>query len=288
MTNKMSSTNRGALVAFNVVLMFTTIFLNLLSVVAIRNSSQLKSRMCYYVILVQATVDLGIGVLSIPLFLVYVTAPYLGIENCFVIVCIVLLINMINILSIFTLTLITIERYIGVLHPYSYQYFVTKRHVLYYGAVASSVSFTCVMTANFAFEATRYYLPLVLLILLLFTVYAYTRIFIVVRKLDLSRVRPGVMEQEQGGKRRLLRKIKHAKSCFVVVLCFALCYSPTGIVLILEVITNETLLYVSYWYWTTTLIFLNANFNSIIFFWNTNMLRVEGISVLKSFILVTA
>lgn len=67
-----------------------------------------------------------------------------------------------NLLSLFMLTVITIERYIGVLHPYSYQNSLTKRRVLTYVAVASLVSFTRALTviSTYTLEAPGNYGPI--------------------------------------------------------------------------------------------------------------------------------
>jgi hypothetical protein len=84
--NKMDKTNRTLLIAFNAILTFLTIFLNLLSVITIRKSSQLRNKMCYFVILVQSVVDFGAGILGIPSFILYLSTPLLRIQNCLVVV----------------------------------------------------------------------------------------------------------------------------------------------------------------------------------------------------------
>ena len=73
----MDTKNRILLIAFNVLLMFCTIFLNLLSVVTIRKSSQLKNKLYYFVILIQSAVDFGVGVLSITSLIAFLAIPLL-------------------------------------------------------------------------------------------------------------------------------------------------------------------------------------------------------------------
>ncbi len=117
----MDTKNRILLIAFNVLLMFCTIFLNLLSVVTIRKSSQLKNKLCHFVILLQSAVDLGVGVFSITSLIAFLAIPLLGIRNCVGIGLLFLLKFLPVSLSTVILSAMTVERYIGVLQPYSYQ-----------------------------------------------------------------------------------------------------------------------------------------------------------------------
>ena len=128
--------NRVALFAFNVILLFFTVFLNLLSLLTIRKSSQLKNKLCYFVILLQSAVDFVVGVFTIPLSIFYLATPLLGIQNCFAIALMYILMLVIPSLAPVTLSAMTIERYIGVLHPYSYHRNVKKRRILIYAGVA--------------------------------------------------------------------------------------------------------------------------------------------------------
>lgn len=84
--NKKYEGNLIAMLVINCVLFFSTISLNAISVVTIRKSSQLKGKVCYFVILVQSAVDLGVGLLSIPLFISYLIFPFLNTGNCTVII----------------------------------------------------------------------------------------------------------------------------------------------------------------------------------------------------------
>ena len=128
----MDSQTRILIIVFNVILVISTLFLNSLSITAIRKSSQLKNKLYYFVILIQSSVDFSFGVISIPALFVIVASPLLGIENGFFIVALLQTVIIVPAISLVTLPSITLERYIGVLYPYSYQTFVTKRRILIY------------------------------------------------------------------------------------------------------------------------------------------------------------
>ena len=77
--------NRIMVLVINCVSLFSTIFLNGISVITIRKSSQLKTKVCYFVILLQSIVDLGVAFLGIPLFVYGLMTPFQKIQNCTVI-----------------------------------------------------------------------------------------------------------------------------------------------------------------------------------------------------------
>ena len=118
--------SRIAAIVVSSLLFLTTISLNGISVITIRRSSQLKSKVCYFPLLLQSIVDLGVGVLGVPLFIYYMSTPFLPTMNCLLIILSVRITLVICGFSVITLSAITLERYIGVLHSYSYKTNVTK------------------------------------------------------------------------------------------------------------------------------------------------------------------
>jgi hypothetical protein len=175
----------------------------------------------------------------------------------------------------------TVERYIGVLHPYSYQILVTKGRIVTFLSVVALISIimnilsiyipTKVMHSIVVFSTANF----------LFIVYAYMRIHFVIRKLVLSERKPADIAKKDATKKgHLLREIKHGKSCYIVVLCFT--------VSLLSVVANpfyedvESVQYLAYCHWTITLVNFNSSLNSMIFFWNKTMLRKEASVVLKA------
>ena len=278
--NGMDIANRLVLIVFNVILIFSIVFLNLLSVLTIRKSSQLKRKQCYFVILIQSAIDLGVGFISIPFFAVFLALPLLQIDNCITVVVLVLSSFPLPAFSLVTLIAMTIERYVGVLHPYSYETLVTKRRIaifvgsgsfVYLIIIVSSIRIPSVMYNSFSLMMLAYFI---------FITYTYTKIYVVLRKLSHSERRPVDVVNEPRGKRRLLREIMRIKSCFIVVLSFAVCMLP---VMMEPVIFHYGFInYASYTRWTVTLPFLNSNLNSVIFFWSNRLLRTEARKILNS------
>ena len=274
----MDTKNRMLLIAFNAMLVFSTVSLNFLSLVTIRKSPQLKNKLCYFVILVQSAGDLVVGVVNIPLLIIILTMPLLGIENCLVFR--LLFISMllpISLTPVF-LSAMTIERYIGVLHPYSYQTLVTKRRILTYVGVTGSL---CVGNAALMFYGPRASIIIIMLTFFLFIAYAYTRIYLVVRKLDRPENRPAGSNQQgnQNKRRRLLREIKHAKCCFIVVICYGVLLLPSSLTSVFHAFGVNRGVYNC---WLFSLYILNSSINSVTFFWTKTLLRTEAWKTLKS------
>ena len=284
MVKAMDSQNRVILVVFNAILVFPTLFLNLLSIIAISKSSQLKNKLCYFVILIQSSTDFCFGVISIPAFIIFVASPLLDIENCLVKVTLVQTALTVPAISIITLSSMTLERYIGVLHPYFYETFVTKQQIFMHICVGSLIYLATVAASTFVEGLLKNFSLLYVIANFLFITFAYTRIYLVVRRLHRSQQRrPDVGKQTSvSGRRHLLREVKHAKSCFIVVVYFVLSSMPC---VIASSFVNENNLHRSavMIFWAITLTNLTSSFNSLIFFWTKTLLRKEAMTTMKYF-----
>lgn len=279
----LENTDRYVLIAINGSAMFFIIGLNLLSIIAIRKSSQLKNKLCYFLILVQSSFDMLVGVLGVPLILacMILTAFYDEVR-CDTIIMFVLLIILISSLSTVALISMTLERYFGVVHPYFYEAQVTKRKVLIFVVVLSMINLSLVASSIFSTFIVKHSSPSYISIMFAITAYVYLRIYLVVRKIHKTeKVSAHIQgEEQQCRRRRLLQEIKHAKPCFVVLLCFGISLLPgaLGQIFIGPKTSKAGALVV----WSITLMNFNSIFNSIIFFWGKTMLRKEAKKVLKS------
>ena len=235
-----------------------------------RKSSQLKSQVCYFMVLVQSIVDLGVGVLSIPLFIYCLLSPFLDSVDC---IFIILAFGSTQIpcgLSIITLSAMTIERYIAVLHPYTYQTKVTKKRILIFVNVCGG---GIVLSALFAASARdrgifRTFSVVAIPRFFFLTAFVYTRIYFAMRKLVRSEQRPACESNvdENSRKRKLVRECRHAKSCFLVVICFGIFLLPVT-ALSPAFFKIDSIEYKEYVLWCYTSVILNSSVNSVIFFW---------------------
>ena len=117
-----------------------------------------------------------------------------------------------------------------------------------------------------------------------YAIFAYTRIFLVVKKLARSSITPcSPVDKSKTTRRKLLiQQVKHAKSCLVAVSCFFVLYTIPSFVhfiFMIHVQTGDLFLIRT---WAQTLAFTNSLLNSIIFFWSKTMLREEALKLLKT------
>ena len=210
--------------AVNVILIFTTVLLNAVSVVTITKSSQLKTKICYFIILMQSVTDLTVGVLGIPLFLLFLLTGMGEISNCFVAV-LAYRSSLLPVgVSFVTLSMLTMDRYIAILHPYSYNAQVTRKRILVYLCFGVGVMLL-VAILSLSIEGLIKRFTVVLAILsFTSTAFVYTRIYQVVRNIAQSEklISDASVVNDLAGKKMFLREVKHAKKCFIVVACFFL------------------------------------------------------------------
>ena len=269
--------NHIVTIAVNIILIIPTILLNAVSIITIVKSSQLKNKLCYFIILLQSVTDLAVGVFGIPLFLIFLVTGMGKISNCFVATLAyrssVLPIGV----SILTLSALTMERYIAVLHPYSTQ--VTRRRILLYVCSGVVVMFL-VAILSLAIEGLIKRFTIVLATLFFtFAAFVYARIYLVVRK--LARPSDATAVNNLARQKMFIREIKQAQKCFNVVICFfVLCFLPVIVTISVATHVDKYELQ-AIQNWATTLSISNSSVNSIIFFWTKTMLRKEAAKMLK-------
>ena len=196
--------------------------LNALAIITIRKSSQMNSKTCYFVVLVQSVIDLTVGLFGIPLFAIFLLSGLGLISNCFVAT--LAFTSTVVLLGLSTIALIAMtgERYIAILHPYSYLSLMTKKRLSIFACCGAALEFPVKFLSLFVDGLLLTYSSIKITLAFVFIVFAYTRIYIVVRKQAGSR--NGLNDAPTHGnlsKRKLfLQEVKHAKACFIVAVCF--------------------------------------------------------------------
>ena len=278
-----SFVNHAFVLVFNAILIFPTTLLNAFAVATISKCPQLKSKPCYFIILVQSTIDLGVGIIGIPLFLIHILSKmgvyYNCVLNFFGHTTIILMID----ISTIVISIMTLERYIAVLHPFAYTLLVTKKRILW-SAFIGSLVFLSVVTISLIFRIVmEVWIMAQSTVFLFFTAFAYTRIFMVVKDLSRSEQKVAVTRENFTKKKLFIRDIKHAKSCFKVALCFVtLYYMPVMSVVSFKLGKTLNELYLDFNIWAITLGLLISSVNSVIFFWTKTVLRKEAAKILKN------
>ncbi|XP_028413376.1 beta-2 adrenergic receptor-like [Dendronephthya gigantea] len=280
--------NHAAVIVLNVVLIIPTIMLNAVAIITIWNSSQMNSKPCYFVVVVQSAIDLAVGVFGIPLFVVFLLSAMGNMSNCFVATLAYRLTIVPIGLSTIALIAMTVERYIAILHPYSYISLMTKRKVMIIVLCGGALEFPVHVLSLSVHGLLHSYSSIKVVLSFFFIAIVYTRIYLVVRKLSRSKNRMhDSFSQENLTKRKsFLQEIKQAKSCFIVVICFfVLGVIPTPITrAVLQTPDQFEELEISVW--AVTLSLCISSVDSVIFFWMKAMLRKEAVKMMNKICLI--
>ena len=274
--------NDIAVLTVNIILIVPTILLNAVSITTITKSSQLRNKICYFIILVQSVTDLVVGFLGIPSFVLFLITGIGEKTNCTVSI----LAYRSTVLSIgvsfFTLSALTMERYIAILHRYKYIAQVTKKRILMYicsGVVLLLFVIICSLVIEGLIKSFTVLLTTCFFILIVFV---YTRIYLVVRKLSSPPVQVGGTPAANNMTRKnvLIQEIRQTKRCFIVVVVFILfCLLPVLVTFFVASTLDQYGLQ-TIQNWATTLSILNSSVNSVIFFWTKSLLRKEALKTL--------
>lgn len=272
--------------AVNTILAITAIFLNSVMVIGYWKSSKLKEKVSYFLITVLCFVDLAVGIISGSLMTLFLVSRTIGAGNCEILFAYRRISVLLSGLSVATLSALNIERYLAILHPLLHRTKVTKKRLLILVVLMSS-GFLVTLFLSFVDERiSRISTSFNIVLFSIITVFIYIRIYFrsrQSRKVNRLENATGdiVFSQhasEMGKKRRLLEDIKLAKSYFLVVICFCICFIPRVIATAINAIDFKGLLVNV---WTTILILMNSSLNSVIFFWKNQRLRNEATSIVK-------
>lgn len=162
------------------------------------------------------------------------------------------------------------ERYIAILHPYAYQTWVTRKRIAVFIAVVV-MALLLILVLHEYLEVHGLFMLIVgtsTIIIFFFTAFAYTRIYLVVKNLSSSLSRPhdaGVIKTSR--KKRLLKQIKLAKSCFIGVLSYGTLFLFPAVIAIAVYSRRENIELQGGVIWCINSGILNASLNSITYFW---------------------
>ena len=274
-------------IVISVILYFSSVFLNTVSFAVIWRSRLLKQKMSNFTVAIKSFIDLGIGMLVIPVYIAVLASELGGSPNCTMFVISKKGGILAFMYSVTAMSTMNFERYMAILHPLSHRANVTNSRLLTYTATV------CIcQTIFFGLSLTYVYILRFVLTIIVFlfvgtTVVVYTRIFFFRLK---NRIHPGNQmtvqchSKEQKRKGRFKRDFELAKICFVVMVCCLVSVLPGTLSNIdrLTASTTASFSTVVQRRWFSLLFLSNATINPVIFFWRNKALRMQGIYFIKS------
>ena len=240
--------------------------------------------MCYFLIFMLCVLDLTTGFVSLPFFISVVATEMTGTANCIINNTLTQLITIPTVLSASTFSAMNFERYVSVLHPIFHRVQVTKKRLLICICILDVVLMIGLASWSNSIPIFQEIMVLLIIAFIITFVFAYTRIFLVARRSLHSRRGPGDRNTlANGNRKRLLKDLKLARTSFMVVFCFTLCFLPTPVISF--AVNNENwYLKRAAFYWNISLVLSNSTLNSLIFFWAAPRLRKEAMKMLQNFL----
>ena len=275
--------NNLAFGIFNICLTIATVLLNSITITAYMKSRVLKGKLAYFLVMMLSVNDLAVGLTSNVLFAATLLKEY----NSRMIECILHDIHFFFLLffsgcSFKSLVVMSWERYAAICHPLFHRTKVTRKRLLkctiFFWLLALLGT---VLSWHFAVFFDYVIIP-ELLVFNIILAYFYLRIYVANSRSFKNTRRTerdqNAMRNEQ--RRQHLANVKLAKSCFLAVMAYVICYLPSSIftkaALKVEKDLSNCILV-----WAITLILANSTVNSIVFFWRNKSLRQEACGVVN-------
>ena len=262
----------------NSVFMIVGIFLNSVVIISLWRSSQLRKKLCYFMILVLSCADLMVVTIVHPVLIFCTTSAFLEkydiVQDGIKLYISVILSGF----SMHALFVLNIERFLALTCPFFHQVYVTKRRlvILLVILMILLVSLLASLYSKIR-ESVLLVITIYLSFFLVLFIYLNYKMFVIAKsKQSLA---------SSSGKKFSYR-VRHYSTCTLAVICFISCscvemaYSVLRLISTTKPFTFEVLLFNI---WGCTLVAMNSTFNCLIFFWKNSVLRCEGMKILKWF-----
>ena len=273
----------------NVSFMVAGIFLNSLVIISLWRSSQLRKKLCYFIIFVLSCCDLAVVAIYHPALIlstVFWSLQFYYEEVNGTLKCLCwLLVG----LSMLALLILNVERFFALKYPFFHRTAVTKRRLTFFLAFFMIIQVSLSTFLYFQTEAFENVLTNVFNLSLLFLfIFLNYHMFIIAKskrndKRD-TRHTPNIASDKERKRSKLSFKI--ISTCSLAVACFFVCSIPEVIYsvwrLALKTSPGDKQIML-FNIWSRTLIAMNSTFNCLIFFWRNSILHREGMKVVQCF-----
>ena len=269
----------------NVSFMIAGIFLNSVVIISFWRSSQLRKKLCYFMILVLSCFDLAVVIITHPLLICSTISVFLFQVNPTLEQTRFYVSSALQNVSVLALLTLNIERYLALKFPFFHQTSVTKKRMIFL-LCSLLTCFIILIALPRIIKRTliyRFIMAYFSMILLIF-VYLNYETFIIAkskRSNEIVAIRPDDQEE-----RKPKFSYETFSSCSLVVASFFVCSCPS---IALSVLSQTSLKTQSFYdkgntglyIWASTFLSINSTFNCLIFFWKNSTLRREGTGIMK-------
>ena len=283
--SRISFFNAVFLIAVNVFIIFFGIILNSVVIMSLWNS-QLRRKLCYFTILVLSCSDLAVVVVIQPMVMLEATSYWVSVNFATVVRFQYLYYSIM--LSFTAYLTMTLERYLGLMHPFFHQKSVTKPRLMI-AFVLFQLPFGVLyildqIGLHWAFLISCGILGGFILVICILNI----KLFFITKTLRRrAAVQLGKFDGSISGLRNIDRKrfkvtltsLRKISTCLLAVMCLIICYVPW---IVFFAIKNASYVdrfeytFTTIDLWTETFANLNSTLNSLIFFYKNSLLRRHG------------
>ena len=291
----------------NAILAITATIVNALVILTFWKSPNLRTKAPFFLIMVLSLTDFAVGVLVHPMFIVMMIRQLTGRGDCISKTIYLAATTLFPGLSGATLTVINVERYLAIAHPFFYQRRVTKENLLVATLLSWSSWIPIIVTAFFNTKLENKLVIFYVTAMCLLTTLVYLRIYLIARQkrrlapkpltattecclqvkcstvgLDSEPARNAADKREK--LTEFIKDVKLAKTFVLIVVCSQVCYFPSvvyHVYLYLNKGAAVTMPLMIAGAWVLTFITINSTLNSLIFFWKNSQLRNEMLRIVR-------
>ena len=265
------------LCVLNTIFTFSGIFLNILVLACILKSSQLRKKLCHFMIMVLSCSDLIAVITKHPALFLFLIS-WLR-EDYTLLVKVMIYLHFSDSIIGFpfcVLLVMSIERYMGAYHPIFHHTSITKRTLL--ALLAGLLIFfiiLSVISTNGMIISRTIVLIIFIIAVCIPLVYLNFKLFKISREIRQKKASP---------KKRRTINLNSISTCLLAVACLLILSTSASVYIVFDIISENkkaTYLRLS-GIWTETMYTMNCTFNSLIFFWKNKVLRAEGMKILKT------
>ena len=266
------------LCVLNITFFFSGVILNSLVIITFWKATQLRKKLCHFMIMVLSCFDLITILTGTQRFFFHLSfwlpenhnlSPKIEVYQHFV--------SLPPAISMLVLLLMCIERYLGAYYPVFHRTSVTRRRLLASLAISTIFPVTLlILSQSNMVISDGVALAVFLLVYLPPFIFFNYKLFKISRKMRLR----NIISPET---RTKIKNLKNISSCLFAVACLVFFYIPIFLHIGISAHEGSASSNALLWFlWAATIFQMNCTFNCLIFFWKNKVLQIEGKKVLQA------
>ena len=271
--------------------MVAGIILNSLVIISLWKSSQLRKKLCYFMILVLSCCDLAVVTIAQPLLILSTILWSMQIYHGNILATRLYTFILLESFSMLALLTLNIERFLALKFPFFHQTAVTKKKLTLLWTV-QIITAVALLLLYLLLPENKVYALIMITVFLLSSLFVLAflnyKILLIVKskREDELRVAPAgsATPDHQERQKKQKRNLKNISTCSFVIGCFFVCSFPKIIFTIYSSLLKSPVKGrqdILFHIWVSTFVCMNSTFNCLIFFWRNSILRREGMKIVK-------